>query len=735
METVMESSENWKCDSQRTQSQHDFKSIPKAGTSISEISPQILQTNSLQLGTIDVWPVQNEQWETDAFERDPHGNEIRDLKITENLSDGFDKLPIELASLSDNFIESLSAKVHPSPPSVDKLSGLFQDFYEIAINHINTHVSNLSARHNRQRQTSPPLIPIRPTGAKLKPKNISADVSNRPKPSNEKECLEQQMLTSEEIVHRREARKMLEFKRIALEEAVERRVCEATYDRIWRHRSTHDEERDEKLRSRTAALSLVGIGLRDLGVDLGDENDENSITIKEKEVAESLAEARKELCAMNDLKYPLGKLQHLKTAHKAIVETLSHFHPSSSADEIMPMLIYTLITSRPEGINIMSNLYFIQRFRNENKIDGEAAYCLTNLEAAISFLETVDLASLRADEVLSGPPKSASRTCTPSPEIFDPLINPLTPSTSVSVAETSCASPNQDVSKEKSSPAKMQNESQAQSCHSNVPFQQSTSHEVLNGSMTNSTDQGLESIGNSIGDSYKFLLSKLKGRQEDEIETRNELTVKSLEDSQNSIANSSEDGPPSSIAASFFNNPMVTSRMRSDSGSKIEEKIFSMIAGRKAPRDKSSDSNKRVSFAEESNGGKNNSPLQNLSSANPALVESMRNLGNSLNPMNRISGIGMMRAFGRSTPPATPTAASNSAPISKDSLKASVPDLAPAFPDLSPALSSMRMAKIAPPLAKFLELQTPGDMKLNEAIELLRDYKRIANVLKELGVV
>ncbi|RKF77416.1 putative vps9 domain protein [Golovinomyces cichoracearum] len=735
MESVMSSSENWKCESEPTQLQHEFKSIPKTRASSSEISPQILRTNSLQLGTTDLWPEQNQQWETDTFERDPYGNEIRDLKITENLSDGFDKLPIELASLSDNFIESLSAKVHPSPPSVDKLSGLFQDFYEIAINHINTHVSTLSVRHNPQSQTIPTLIPIRQTGTKLKSRKISADVANQLKPSNEKECLEQQMLTSEEIADRREARRKLEYKRIALEEAVERKVCEATYDRIWRHRSTHDEERDEKLRSRTAALSLVGIGLRDLGVDLGDENNEKSATIKEKEVAESLAEARKELCAMNDLKYPLGKLQHLKAAHKAIVETLSHFHPSSSADEIMPMLIYTLITSRPEGTNIMSNLYFIQRFRNENKIDGEAAYCLTNLEAAISFLETVDLASLRADEVLSGPPKSASRTCTPSPEIFDPLINPLTPSTSVSVAGTSCASPNLDLSKGESSPKKMQNESQGQSWNSNIPFQQSTSLGVGNGSMMNSTDQGLESIGNSIGDSYKFLLAKIKGRQEDEIETRNELTVKSLEDSQNSIANPSEDGPPSSIAASFFHNPIVTSRMRSDSGSKIEERIFSMIGGRKTPRDKSSDSNKRVSFAEDSNGGKNNSPLQNLSSANPALVESMRNLGNSLNPMNRISGIGMMRAFGRSTPPATPTATSTSVPDSKDSLEASVSDLAPAFPDLSPALSSMKMAKVAPPLAKFLELQTPGDMKLNEAIELLRDYKRLANVLKELGVV
>merc|ERR1712093_875119 len=161
---------------------------------------------------------------------------------------------------------------------------------------------------------------------------------------------------------------------VALEEAVERRVTEGIYARIWRHRSTQDEAQDEKLRSKTAALSVVGIGLTDLGIDLGQESSENPDATKEKEVKEWLEGAREELIAMNDEKYPLGKLHHLKAAHKAIVGTLSHFHPSSSADEIMPMLIYTLITSRPEGIDVISNLYFIQRFRNESKIDGEAAY-------------------------------------------------------------------------------------------------------------------------------------------------------------------------------------------------------------------------------------------------------------------------------------------------------------------------------------------------------------------------
>lgn len=75
---------------------------------------------------------------------------------------------------------------------------------------------------------------------------------------------------------------MLEAKRLALEEAVERKVCETIYDRIWRHKSTEDEARDESLRSKMAALHLVGVKLDHLGV--GGVEDEDMI--------EALAPAR-----------------------------------------------------------------------------------------------------------------------------------------------------------------------------------------------------------------------------------------------------------------------------------------------------------------------------------------------------------------------------------------------------------------------------------------------------------
>ncbi len=38
-----------------------------------------------------------------------------------------------------------------------------------------------------------------------------------------------------------------------------------------------------------------------------------------------------------------------------------------------------------------------------------------------------------------------------------------------------------------------------------------------------------------------------------------------------------------------------------------------------------------------------------------------------------------------------------------------------------------------PPIKRFMELQNPGDLKLSEVLELLRDYRRLAGALKEAG--
>lgn len=324
----------------------------------------------------DTSKIKEEPEGADTFENEEDQETVEPPPRT---SVDLDDLPIELISLTDGFIESLSAKSRPAPPNIDDISHMFQDFYNQASQHINTHISALLSRHTRESSPRRPSMASRTSTTSLF-RAKAATIGSKDKKKHVSQA-EQQMITADEMADRKRTRKLLEQQRGTLEEAVERRLCEGIYSKIYRHRSTHDEAADDMLRSKTAALSVVGIGLVDLGIELVDPSQPPEIVAeKGEEVRTWLDGARTELVAMNESRYPLGKLNHLKTAHKSIVDTLSHFHPSSSADEIMPMLIYTLITLPPEHLNVVSDLRFIERFRWEPKLFGEAAYCLTNLE-------------------------------------------------------------------------------------------------------------------------------------------------------------------------------------------------------------------------------------------------------------------------------------------------------------------------------------------------------------------
>ena len=56
-----------------------------------------------------------------------------------------------------------------------------------------------------------------------------------------------------------------------------------------------------------------------------------------------------------------------------------------------------------------------------------------------------------------------------------------------------------------------------------------------------------------------------------------------------------------------------------------------------------------------------------------------------------------------------------------------------AFPDLAAALPPKEPPKLEPPNKRFMELQSPGDLKLSEVLELLKDYRRLAGALKDAG--
>jgi hypothetical protein len=535
------------------------------------------------------------------------------------------------------------------------------------------------------------------------------------------------MLTPSEVSERRKARRLLEYKRVALEEAVERRACEKVYDKIWRHKSTLDEVRDEKLRSRTAALALVGIGLQDLGVD-----DEEGSTRPEEAVRDLLAPAREGLAKMNEERFPRGKLQHLTSAHKSIVDTLSTIHSgSSSADEILPTLIYTLITSPTEGINIISNLYFIQRFRAINKIDGEAAYCITNLEAAISFLENVDLASLRADEAPEGPLKSSSRPATPIVEkpgfSFPPSMPPIPDQATLATSQTIISAPNLSAP---TAPSISGSSSPMPS-----PLHQRRLSNLLqpsakvigaaNDAVRNTAEGSFKNISTTLDNSFKFLFGRLKEHSNDE--THDELVLpKTLDEARQLVSR-----PVTPEDESMISETSSVADTEGETGvthSKPDEKLLGMISGRKpatlrersVDSVKSSGSGKRVAFVTAGSSSNLAAPPQTLSSAQSNALESVRNLGNSLNPLNHIGAAfgGGFRSLSRALP---------SPPVvytEKEKVKT---------PEPSPALLRLRdedYLAIEPPIQRFLDLEDSGDLKMKDVGELLQDYQRLAKALQ-----
>ncbi|KAI5864635.1 hypothetical protein GGS23DRAFT_457618 [Durotheca rogersii] len=658
----------------------------------------------------DTPPEKARKERTDTFESETSDDVIEAPRASVDM----EEIPIELVSKTDNFIDSLTARVHPTPPNIDNLSRLFQDFYHVAASHIQTHIASLATRQMRDREASLASSSYSRASAASLLRAKAASFSNKEKAKSTPSKEEQQMLTVDELAERKRARRALEQKRVLLEEAVERRLCEGIYYRIYRHRSTQDEAQDDKLRSKTAALALVGIGPGDLGVDLGDRSEEEtpeSLAKKQDEIRHYLEQARKDLMLMHEKRYPLGKLNHLKAAHKSIVDTLSHFHPSSSADEIMPMLIYTLITMPPEKLNVISDSNFIQRFRWEEKLEGEAAYCLTNLEAAITFLQTVDLASLRADEASSGPPKLENQPGVPRAETFPPAY---TAGLSASASSSAAAVPEstQDV-KATSSSASLRAAVQRRRLSDLI---QTPAHAIgtASDSLFSTADQSFKTIGISLGDSYKFLLGKLR----DSSASGRELIVpRTLDDARKLIGT-----PPPDDDASVDGTIIAP-------GS--EDRILSLVGGKGTSRDRSADSARSARSAGSSKRlaeeAKEKAAAATSSAApNPALVDQMRSLGNSLNPMNRFSGIGMMRGFGRT--------ATAPAPPAKDvAVKpADGGDLATAFPDLAASLPPKDTPKIDPPKKKFMELQNPADLRIGDVLELLRDYRRLAGALKDM---
>ncbi|SPO29856.1 related to VPS9 (involved in vacuole trafficking) [Ustilago trichophora] len=141
---------------------------------------------------------------------------------------------------------------------------------------------------------------------------------------------------------------------------------------------TDDLERDRVLRQR---IGLFGwLSEEHLDVPVGDHSRgfiEFSI---------------QELLKINHYKAPRDKLICILNCCKVIFGMIRHLSTQENADTFIPVLIFVVLKANPE--HLISNVEYISRFRNPDRLSSESGYYLSSLMGAISFIETMDYTSL-----------------------------------------------------------------------------------------------------------------------------------------------------------------------------------------------------------------------------------------------------------------------------------------------------------------------------------------------------
>lgn len=98
--------------------------------------------------------------------------------------------------------------------------------------------------------------------------------------------------------------------------------------------------------------------------------------------------AQQELLKINTYRAPRDKVICVLNCCKVIFGFLRNSKSDQSADAFVPILIYTVLRAAPE--HLVSNVQYIWRFRNQDKLGGEAGYYMSSLMGAVTFIENLD---------------------------------------------------------------------------------------------------------------------------------------------------------------------------------------------------------------------------------------------------------------------------------------------------------------------------------------------------------
>ena len=144
-----------------------------------------------------------------------------------------------------------------------------------------------------------------------------------------------------------------------------------------------DVERDEVLAQKVRIYKWV----REEHLDIKDVSDKGR---------KFLALAQQELLKIKTYRAPRDKIICILNCCKVIFGFLRTSKSDQSADAFVPLLIYTVLQANPD--HLVSNVQYILRFRNQDKLGGEAGYYISSLMGAVQFIEGLDKTSLTVSD-------------------------------------------------------------------------------------------------------------------------------------------------------------------------------------------------------------------------------------------------------------------------------------------------------------------------------------------------
>ncbi|KAJ7917528.1 hypothetical protein B0H13DRAFT_1994834 [Mycena leptocephala] len=135
--------------------------------------------------------------------------------------------------------------------------------------------------------------------------------------------------------------------------------------------------------------------------------------------------AQQELLKVNHYKAPRDKLICILNCCKVIFGLIRHLKKEEGADSFVPILIYIVLKANPE--HLLSNVEFINRFRNPVKLQSEAGYYLSSLAKT---MDHTSLSNITQDEFEKNV-EEALRSLPPDSPVVPHVLPalPVTPST------------------------------------------------------------------------------------------------------------------------------------------------------------------------------------------------------------------------------------------------------------------------------------------------------------------